>query len=342
MLYYQLVVDKLVTTANKLENDRKKKLLELTPKECDEYVESLVLEAYKGYKNGDIVDNPDSATAFDKLNEFIEIKLDLSPYSNVNAVVKDREMRYLTIAYLSAVFTKKNYESKVFDEVRFTNDMLLLETLYHRLVDVLMVYYDNYSNYGFMENLLMDLSDDGLKVDMDIRNKYLFSKNYGVNENLMWYLDIKIKVEVKSILKELDKMDILYLDDSAEYRKMIDDLIDGIHDNIKDFYKKSNNDFEISAFKQTGMLDAELEVIANVKESERVHKQQYLEIRNKIMDLIDGNGFGDISAKKFDKYKKRNPDADFDEWMKKEPKYDVRNAKFIYPEISESEYLSLD
>ena len=60
------------------------------------------------------------------------------------------------------------------------------------------------------------------------------------------------------------------------------------------------------------------------------------------MDLIDGNGFGDISAKEFDKYKRRNPDADVDDFMKKEPKYDVRNAKFIYPEISEKEYLSLN
>ena len=72
-----------MVTASKLDNDRIKKLLELSPKECDEYIESLVLKCFKGYKGGDIVENPESATAIDKLNEFSEIRLKTFPNCNV-------------------------------------------------------------------------------------------------------------------------------------------------------------------------------------------------------------------------------------------------------------------
>ena len=107
------------------------------------------------------------------------------------------------------------------------------------------------------------------------------------------------------------------------------------------FYENSFIDFEISAYKQTGLLDAQLETISELKNSIADEKQQYLEIKDELMNLINGNGFEMLSADEFESYKKRNPDADFDEYMKKQPKYDVRNAKFIYPEISECEYLSL-
>ena len=59
------------------------------------------------------------------------------------------------------------------------------------------------------------------------------------------------------------------------------------------------------------------------------------------MDLINGNGFEKLSVDKFESYSESNANVDLDEYMKKQPKYDVRNAKFIYPEISECEYLSL-
>lgn len=94
------------------------------------------------------------------------------------------------------------------------------------------------------------------------------------------------------------------------------------------------------AYKQCGLLDAELNAIKTIKNENEYYSKHYLEIKEKLLDLIDGNGFGVLSAKKFEKYYK-DTGVDFDEWMKKQPKYDVRNAKFIYPEISECEYLSL-
>ena len=48
----------------------------------------------------------------------------------------------------------------------------------------------------------------------------------------------------------------------------------------------------------------------------------YVKINNDILEL---------SADEFERYKKRNPDADFTDWIKKEPKYNIKDAKFIYP-----------
>lgn len=331
-----------MVTASKLDSDRIKKLLELSPKECDEYIESLVLECFKGYKDGDIVENPESATAINRLNEFNEIRLKKFPYCNVDAVIKDRKMRYLSIAYLSAFYNHQHFKSEVVSQIMFNTDMIMLETLHHELKDLLRLYYDCYSNYVLMENLLMDLSDDGLAVDIDIRNKYLFSKEYGMNKWLMDYLDIKISVIVESILDKLNECDVKYLDTGNElFKETMDELVDNIHNNIKDFYENAYTDFEISAYKQTGLLDAQLETISELKNSNADEKQQYLEIKDELMDLINGNGFEKLSADEFESYSERYDDVDFDDWIKKQPKYDVRNAKFIYPEISECEYLSL-
>ena len=52
------------------------------------------------------------------------------------------------------------------------------------------------------------------------------------------------------------------------------------------------------------------------------------------MDLYDENGFINISKSKFEDISEGNPDADFDEFMKKEPKYDLKECKLIKPEIN--------
>ena len=323
-----------MVSTNKLENDRINKLKKFTPKEATEYVESLVLELFKGYKGGKYYDNPDADESIEKLDEFAQISLSQVPESNnINAVINDRKMRYLGIAYMSAYYNLLDLKADIMDNIKFNLAITELEILCGGLKDFLMVYYINYSNYGFMENLLMDLSDDGLAVDSEIREKYVDSEKYGYNKKLMSNLDMEIAVIVKIILEKFDEYDKLYLvDANAEINKDIDDLIDNVHNTIKDFYEKSNNDFEICAYKQCGLVDSQLESIKRVKESVVKHNDKYLAVKNKLLELIDGNGFAELSAKKFEREKIYYPDMDFDDWIKTEPKYDVRNAKFIYPD----------
>lgn len=321
-----------MVTASKLEKDRLDKLRKLSPKEADEYIESLVLEMFKGFHDGIIDVDIDNSGVIAKLDEFETICKNETNYNNIPTVILDRQYRYLSVAYETANFLKmcKAVDSPV--DINFSVNLIELEALYFDLINILGVYYANYSNYGFMEDLLMDLSDDGLAVDSDIREKYVYSVKYGFNRKLMNYLDTLIEVKVEYVLSELDKMDKLYLiDDSDEYKSHISGIIDGVHDNIRIIYTK-RSDFEIEVYKQTGFINALLGMAEKTKKNDIKKKDKYLKVKNKILDLIDGNGFAELSAASFDEYKKRNPDANLDEYMKKEPKYDVRNAKFIYPD----------
>lgn len=325
MLYYRLVVIDLVNTS-KLENERLDKLRNLSDKEMDEYIEKLVLDSYKGIKGDGVADNPDMDDAMDKLDEITNITLQRNPNCNIKEVIRDRKMRYLNLAYLSAVYNMENLKISLIDSIRFTRDVSPLLSYYSSLLHLLRVYYAVYSNYGFMEDLLFELSDDGLAVDSDIHEKYTKSKEYRFNQKTMRYLDMEISVSVDLILDEIAKLDEKYL---VNHEPEIDNAIDGIRDGIKDFYK-NNSDFEICAYKQCGLLDAQLDSIKDLTMDSAKNKN-YQDLRNDIMELLDGNGFADLSAVEFERYKKRNPDADFTDWIKKEPKYDVRNAKFIYP-----------
>lgn len=58
-----------MVTASKLEKDRIEKIRNFTPKESTEYIESLVLDLFKGYKNGEFIDNPDAEKIIEMLDE---------------------------------------------------------------------------------------------------------------------------------------------------------------------------------------------------------------------------------------------------------------------------------
>ena len=231
------------------------------------------------------------------------------------------------------LYTKKENKIRVYDAIGVSTDIAELEMLLFDLKEILRIYYDNYSNYGFMEDLLMDLSDDGLAVDSDIREKYVYSKRYGLNKKLMDNLDVVIAVKVDIILDKLDELDKKYLMDS-EFADAVNILADGIHETIIGIYERCN-DFEINAAKQTGLIDGLLDSITDFKDSAVKSNNHYLEVKGIILDLINGNGFAEYSAKSYEIYKKVYGDVDFDKFMLNEPKYDVKNAKFIYPEDKE-------
>ena len=319
-----------MVTTSKLENERMDKLRNLSDKELGEYIEKLVLDVYKGFTGSAIInDNPEMEAAIDKLDEITNITMQRFPTSNIKEVIKDRKFRYMNLAYLSAVYKLENLRITFMEYINFTTDIAKLEMFYAELKSLLRIYYETYSNYGFMEDLLMDLSDDGLAVDSDIHEKYTKNKEYRFNQHTMDYLDIEIKVIVKIIMDEIAELDKKYLPGDAADE--INECIDSIHSSIKDFYK-NNSDFEIAAYKQCGLLDANMDSIESIKKDSNKNSKFYMNLRNEVLEFINTeNGFAELSADEFERYKKRNPDADFTEWIKKQPKYNVKEAKFIYP-----------
>ena len=100
-----------MVNAAKLEKDRIEKLNELSPDETTDYIESLVLEMYKCCHDGIIETDFDISDAADKLDEIVRISKKKN-YTNVDAVILDRKLSYLSTAYSTAFYLSK--ENKAF------------------------------------------------------------------------------------------------------------------------------------------------------------------------------------------------------------------------------------
>ena len=327
-----LLVIELVS-ASKLKNDFKKyeidEIEKLSGKECDAYLESLVAELMKNFKNGAIIGNPDA----DEINDLIDSYMEVAKmrFNNAESVLLNRKFRYLTHAYFTASVHATNH---VYDLVLSTLSTLVgnLISAEIELKQLLMLYYDNYSNQKLLNELFYNLSVvDGLDVTFEIHEKYL-NNEYGVNDDLMIDLDILIKLTVEKLFDFFERIEKLVDVDEISS----DDYFDKTADSIKSVLKENLNhadNFEKTALINSGYDAALFHQLENT-ESEIELIDIYSRIKEWFMNLYNDDGFAEISAERFERLNKKYPDNydDFDEWKLKEPKYDLKNFKLIKPE----------
>lgn len=67
---------------------------------------------------------------------------------------------------------------------------------------------------------------------------------------------------------------------------------------------------------------------------------KYIDLKNWFMNLYNNNGFVDMSAWDFEIYNEVSPDTydDFDEFMKKEAKYDLKECKLIVSDFKKEAF----
>ena len=328
----QLVVIDLVS-ASKLKKDFVKyetdELENLSNKECDEYVESLVAELMKDFKNGAILGNPDA----DEINDLIDSYMEVAKrrFSNAESVLLNRKFRYLINAYFTADVNAINH----FMDLKTSLLSTLVVTLIYskmELRQLLLLYHDNYSNRKLLNDLFFKLSTaDDLDVTFEIHEKYL-NNEFGVNDDLMFDLDLFIKLKVESIFELFDKVESIVDIDEITADNYFDDIAAAIKENLKQSLGNLS-DFEKTALINSGYDNALFHQLENA-ESEIAIATIYLDVKEWFMNLYNNNGFAEISAERFERLNKKSPEtfADFDEYMKSEPKYDLKNFKFIKPE----------
>ena len=100
------MVVNLVTTT-KLEKDRIDKLKNLSPDEATEYIESLVLEMYKGFHDGIIDVDFDNAAIIDKLNEFETICENETNLKVIQSVMGHKNIKTTMEVYAECTDEKK-------------------------------------------------------------------------------------------------------------------------------------------------------------------------------------------------------------------------------------------
>ena len=323
----------LVSTS-KLKTDFKKygkdELEKLSAAECDDYVESLVIELMKPYQKGMIIfdsdDNDEIVDIIDSYMEFAKTK-----FNNADAVLLNRKFRYLANAYFTAHINKLN---NIYDSIvdLLKKMVFILDSNKTTLKNLLTLYYDNYSNYGMLNDLFFKLSTiDDLDITFEIHEKYL-NNEFGVNTHLMKDLDYLIKSHVDLILEIIDKIEKTFdVDDLAA-----DDYFDKTVDAVKSSFKKTLNirsNFEKAALINSGYDSSLFHQVENAKDETELIAN-FLDLKKNFMDLYNNNGFAEISAERFEYLHKKFPDKydDFDEYMKNEPKYDLKKCEFIKPE----------
>lgn len=327
----KVVID--LVSASKLKNDfikyEKDELDNLSGKECDDYVESLVAALMKNFKNGTIFENPDADEIVDLIDSYMEVAE--TKFSNADSVLMNRKFKYLCNAYFTANVISVNHVS---DLVLTTVSTLVITLIYTKieLKQLLVLYHDNYSNHRLLNELFFKLSTvDDLDLTFEIHEKYL-NNEFGVNNPLMLDLDYLIKITVNKLFELFERIENLVDVDEIS----ADDYFDKTAAAVKSTLKSnlSNiSDFEKTALLNSGYDSAMFHQLENA-ESEIALIKIYSDVKEWIMKLYDDNGFAEISAERFNDLNKDYPERynDFDEYMKKEPKYDLKNFKLIKPE----------
>lgn len=327
-----MVID--LVSASKLNNDFKRyekdELEKLSGKECDAYVESLVAELMKGFKNGTIFENPDA----DEINDLIDSYLEVAEtkFSNAESVLLNRKFKYLCNAYFTANINSVNH---VFDLKTSLLSTLVVTLVYCKieLNQLLMLYHDNYSNHKMLNDLFFKLSTvDDLDVTFEIHEKYL-NNEFGVKNSLMMDLDILIKMKVETIFELFNRIENIVDVDEISADDYFDKTAESVKSDLKDLFSTAN-DFEKTALINSGYDSAMFHQLENAETEINIVKI-YLDVKEWFMNLYNDNGFADISAERFERLNKKYPERfnDFDEYMKKEPKYNLKEFEFVEPEI---------
>lgn len=323
-----------LVSASKLKNDFVKyesdEIEKLSNEECDKYVESLVAELFKNYKDGGIVENPDAETISDLLDDYNKIAE--KKFSNADAVVKDRKMRYFYSAYLTAHIVNCNHKNKEMNDILIAL-LLALSSNFKTLIALLNIYHGNYSNYGMLNELMYNLSTAyDLDVTFDIHEKIVYSDDFGVNNHLMKDLDVYIESIVECILRYIDFFDSTVGVDEIINENYFDNCVDIAKSCLKDTFAESS-DFEKVALTNSGFDDAIFDMLNDIK-SEIDIVSRFIEIKDEFMKMYNGNAFEYLSEIRFETRNKIDPERydDYDEFMKYEPKYDLKECKLIKPE----------
>lgn len=321
-----------MVSASKLKSDfvkyERDELEKLSNAELGKYRDSLVMELMKHFKNGSIHENPDA----DEINDILDSYMDYANvrFSNAETVLLNRKFRCLLNAYFTANVYSINH---VYDLILSELSTLVVTLIYCKidLKQLLMLYHDNYSNHGMLNELFFNLSTvDDLDLTFDIHEKYL-NNEFGVNSALMMDLDILIKIAVDRIFDLFDKVEKLVDVDEISGDTYFDDTADAIKSSLK--HSLSNiDDFDKTALINSG-YDTALFHQLETTESEIGLIKIYSDIKEWFMNIYNDNGFAEISADRFERLNKKYPDNfnDFDEYMKKEPKYDLKECKLIEP-----------
>ena len=309
-----------MVSSNTIEHDLKDKMKDLSSEEVKSLLDSLMWDMYMAY------DVLDMDTMKQKYNELENIQNVLERNFNNIRGYTCHKLAYYESQLSHLRFRRLCLERYRKDALGYVRAYGLLETQYNHLIELLEIYFWNYSNYSTLTDVMIQLSsEESLPITFPITDRIVFGE-CETNKRLMNMLGDYIGDVRDNILDSIEDIDNKYFipegrfdwDDEISYQR------DLVHEIIKDdFY-----DF----IKERGIVDVEFEFIPLYKLSYELN-EAYVILKQKIEYLFEeDNGFDTIRNSLEKLYSEEHSEQYIVDMMGRFPKYNIRENKFIPPE----------
>jgi len=308
---------------NTLDKELRGKLNDLTSDEVMSILDSNVKNIYDAFFIYDLENMKKYKDELEHTQKILESKFNnVRGYSLERMLFYETSISHVRLRWFLLEQLRKETESYVYLYGH-------LETLFFHLVDVLDIYYWNYSNYSFLTDLFGDLAiKERLPITFPLNDRYVFGE-YGTNDRLMRMLDDligEIRDEILDIMERIEKNQYSPDENPQEWEEVFDMYKSHVHEIIEEE--------QYSYQKEKGIIDVELGFIPIHQIRMDVH-EAYGELKKEIEELFEGdNGFNRIRKFFIESFLERNPDGNVEEELKHYPKYNIMKTKLIPPEFN--------
>ena len=312
-----------MTTYDKLEKDRIKKIKDLNLDEVKSYIDNLNEKIFNSFE----ANNPDNVEYYSqKLKEVFDLTKD-----------KFVNLEFYSIARKLDITTSKMLESNTKKHILYASSIsqllinadVELQELYLHLDYIMMIYYHNYylREASIVEDLLLHLEFEYNFKDEGF-NEYAMNRADKYNEILMKELNSLIK-RMKDLINHI--IQLTEINTSAINEEYILLTLKEI-EYEKDYVKSNSSSNERIKTLKDGEYLKLLDLMKEVFETLQEHLQSYLKTKEKVLNYInEDDGFADFKLEDYEFANEGDRESFFskDEFIAMRPSYDMKNCEFI-------------
>ena len=296
------------------------KMDDLTPKEGENLIKSLVKQYYDAYDEGD-------EERINQLDEEIDnttTMLERGKFVNVQGFLYNTLLHYSS-SLLEVKLKKARLTSAYHDLQTYLSYMRRLEWDLYMLHSLLSLYFFSHGDDGVVSVW------DYLDIEYDISKHvgddvfHELHDKYGINPVFMTQMD-RIIQRVRDDILETQKIieeRFYYPNDSPE---MLEDSVSKVRENIHETIKEDCYRYQ----REKGLIDVQMGWI-NAMKIEHELNMRYKELKKKSNNLMRGNnGFSPIVHEFYNTFGKNYPS--YKEFEKTYPQYNIRKSTYVPPD----------
>ena len=303
------------------------KIDDLTPKEGEHLIESLVKQYYDAY---DEEDEERINQLDEEIDETIQM-MERGKFVNVKGFLYNTLLHYSS-SLLEVKLKKARLTSAYHDLQTYFSYLRHLEFGLSVLHLLLNLYFFSHGDDGVVS--VWDYLDIEYNISKHVGDDVFHElhERYGINPVFMNQMDRIIKHVRDDILEtqQIIERKFYYPNDSPE---MLDNSVSKVRENIHEMIKDDCYSYQ----RDKGLIDVQIGWI-NVMQIEHALNMRYKELKEKSNNLMRGNnGFSPIVHGFYDEFGRNYPS--YKEFEKQYPKYNIRKSIYVPPDSREENKL---